>query len=179
MHCDSLYAAVPLPLLAGESLQGYVMLLAGHFQGFCRDLHNECVDACLTEMRTVPAGAAASPVSSRLEIVVREQFGKALRLNGSNADYGTLKEDFGRFDFTLDLQGGPLKPDKPHTDNLRSLNAWRNHAAHQNDIPPPAPIPPLTLANVRTWRASCDFLPTRLDDIMFQQLTSVLGRAPW
>ncbi len=36
-HCAALSGASP-----PETLQGYVMLLSGHFQGFCWDLYNEC-----------------------------------------------------------------------------------------------------------------------------------------
>ena len=39
-HCAAVFGVpAPLPLLAEEALQGYVMLLSGHFQGFCRDLY--------------------------------------------------------------------------------------------------------------------------------------------
>lgn len=51
-QCDSAVGAVadsgedvdaPEPTALGhEILQGYVMLLSGHFQGFCRDLYSEC-----------------------------------------------------------------------------------------------------------------------------------------
>jgi len=42
-QCAATLAIAPLPNLADENLRGYVMLLSAHFQGFCRDLHTECV----------------------------------------------------------------------------------------------------------------------------------------
>src|SRR5208337_1092080 len=42
-QCAATLALVPLPKLADENLRGYVMLLSAHFQGFCRDLHTECI----------------------------------------------------------------------------------------------------------------------------------------
>jgi hypothetical protein len=37
----------------------------------------------------------------------------------------------------------------------------------------------LTLADIQTWRASCDGLATSLDAIMRQEMTRILGVAPW
>ena len=78
-HCVALFAAPlaaaapgaasPAPPLAQESLQGYVMLLSGHFQGFCRDLYTECAQICAA---TVPAGLLAT---------MQAQFAAQLKLN--------------------------------------------------------------------------------------------------
>src|SRR5205807_754221 len=57
-HCIAAAALVPPnPHLAEESLRSYVMLLSGHFQGFCRDLYGECSQACAS---AVPAGLLAT-----------------------------------------------------------------------------------------------------------------------
>jgi hypothetical protein len=46
-------AAVPLvPALVDENLRAYVLLLAAHFQGFCRDLHTECAQIISSKIRT-------------------------------------------------------------------------------------------------------------------------------
>src|ERR687891_118242 len=42
--------------------QAYAVLLSAQFQGFCRDLHSECIDHVV----------AATPV--HLQVVLREQF---------------------------------------------------------------------------------------------------------
>ena len=57
----------------------YVMLLSGHFQGFCRDLHTECVDHIVNAMS--PAIPAA------LLSVVRTEFLRARQL-----DEATLRQ---------------------------------------------------------------------------------------
>ena len=59
--------AVPPPL-SEAFLQGYVMLLSGHFQGFCRDLYTECSQVLI---EAVPAN---------LKATVQFQFATELRL---------------------------------------------------------------------------------------------------
>lgn len=165
-HCAALFAP-PSPPLAEESLQGYVMLVSGHFQGFCRDLYSECVQLC----------AAAAPATMRTTI--QTQFAAGLALNIGNPTIENIRKDFKRFDFQLNLEGAaPGNPQR--VTYLGHLNYWRNHVAHQQATPPPAGVPAvLTLADVQAWRASCDGLAASLDDIMRQELTRILGVAPW
>ena len=155
------------PPLAQESLQGYVMLLSGHFQGFCRDLYTECVQL------------TAAAVPADMQTTVQLQFTSGLALNAGNPTVGNIRRDFERFDFLLDLNGAaPGNPQR--VTHLGHLNYWRNHIAHQKATPPPQGVPAvLTLADVQAWRASCDGLATSLDDIMGQVLTRILGAAPW
>lgn len=155
------------PPLAQESLQGYVMLVSGHFQGFCRDLYTECAQLC----------AAAVPAAMRTTI--QAQFAAGLALNTWNPTNKSIRKDFERFSFLLDL-GGAAPGNPQRVTHLGHLNYWRNHVAHQNATPPPAGVPAvLTLADIQAWRASCDGLATSLDDIMRQELTRILGAAPW
>ena len=173
-HCAALFAA-PLaaapppapPPLAYESLQGYLMLVSGHFQGFCRDLYTECAQLC----------AAAVPAT--LRTTIQAQFAAGLALNTGNPTIENIRKDFERFDFLLDLAGAaPGNPQR--VTHLGHLNYWRNHVAHQKATPPPAGVPAgLTLADIQAWRASCDGLATSLDDIMRGELTRILGAAPW
>jgi hypothetical protein len=37
--------------LIDENLRGYVLQLSAHFQGFCRDLHSECVLCVVSKVR--------------------------------------------------------------------------------------------------------------------------------
>jgi hypothetical protein len=176
-HCAALFAppaaAAPAPAslgpppLAQESLQGYVMLVGGHFQGFCRDLYTECAQLC----------AAAVPATMRTTI--QAQFAAGLALNNGNPTHEIIRKDFERFSFLLDLDGAaPGNPQR--ITHLGHLNYWRNHVAHQKATPPPAGVPAvLTLADIQTWRTSCDGLATSLDDIMKRELTRILGTAPW
>jgi hypothetical protein len=158
--------ALPPPLVQ-ESLQGYVMLVSGHFQGFCRDLYTECLQIC----------AAAVPPG--LRTTIQAQFATELKLNTANPTIANIRKDFERFGFLLDL--GAAVPGNPQrVTDLGHLNYWRNASAHQKATPPPAGVPAvLTLAVIQTWRASCDGLATSLDAIMRQELLNFLGVAPW
>jgi len=172
-HCVALFlpsgsGAAPVPsLLAEESLQGYAMLVSGHFQGFCRDLYTECSHICVAA--AVPAG---------LRPAVQAQFGAELKLNTGNPTVENIRKDFERFGFQLSLAIDPAN--LLRITHLGQLNYWRNSAAHQKTAPPPAGIPSvLTLTDVQTWRTSCDGLATSLDDIMYHQLLHLLSVAPW
>jgi len=154
------------PPLADESQQGYVMLVSGHFQGFCRDLYTECSQIC----------AAAVPVG--LRATVQAQFTAELRLNSGNPTIENIRRDFERFGFFLDL-GAAAPGNVIRVTHLGHLNYWRNSVAHQRPSPPPSGVPSiLTLADIQTWRASCDGLATSLDDIMRTELLRILGAAP-
>ena len=112
--------AVASPI-AQESLQGYVMLLSGHFQGFCRDLYTECTQIIAT---AVPPG---------LELTVQAQCAAELKLNTGNPTAENIRKDFERFGFLLGLDGGhPIR-----VTHLGHLNYWRNASAHQKATPPP------------------------------------------
>jgi hypothetical protein len=168
-HCVALFALPPAgpPQLAEESLQGYVMLVSGHFQGFCRDLYTECAQLC----------AAAVPATMRTTI--QAQFAAELCLNKGNPTAEHIRKDFERFSFLLDLAGAaPGNPQR--VTHLSHLNFWRNVVAHQRaSTPPPGAPVVLTLGDIQAWRASCDGLATSLDNIMRQELTRILGAAPW
>ena len=163
-HCAALLppSSSPLPAspsppvvtLAEESLQGYVMLLSGHFQGFCRDLYTESAQVF----------AAAVPPAMRTTI--QAQFSAGLALNAGNPTHENIRKDFERFGFLLDL--GAAVPGNPQrVTHLGHLNFWRNHVAHQKATPPPTGVPAvLALADIRSWRTSCDGLAISLDDIM-------------
>jgi len=161
----------PLPVLisplAEESLQGLVMLLSGHFQGFCRDLYTECAQICAA---TVPLG---------LSDMVLAQFAAELKLDSMNPTVETIRKDFERFGFAFDLAGAdPTNPSR--ITHLGHLNHWRNAIAHQRATSPSRHAPtPLTLANVQLWKAACDGLAGSLDGILAGKVLLILGIAPW
>src|SRR5260221_10768979 len=158
--------AGPTPLVQ-ENLQGYVMLLSGHFQGFCRDLYTECAQICAV---AVPAG---------LKTTVQAQFAAELRLNTGNPTVHNIRKDLERFGFVLDLTGAD-PANAARITHLGHLNYWRNAAAHQKATPPPPGVPGiLNLADIQVWRVACDGLAVVLDDIMQKELLRILGAAPW
>lgn len=164
-HCAASAAlAPPNALLAEESLRGYVMLLSGHFQGFCRDLYTECVQVI------------ASQAPPALQATVQAQFSAELKINTNNPTVETIRKDFERFAFTLDFDTDPANA--PRLTDLGHLNKWRNAVAHQK-VSTPAGIPALTLAGVQGWKVSCDGLAIWLDGTMYNELQRILGAAPW
>ncbi len=160
----SLVAQPPNPPLMEENLRGYAVLLSAHFQGFCRDLYTECADI------------VASKVRPSLRLLFREQFSFHLTLNHGNPSHENIKRDFQRFGFKIALDAAdPANPTRLR--HLSQLMDWRNVAAHQGNVHPPGVS--LTLANLQSWRDSCDGLAVCLDAIMYNQLRKMLRRQPW
>jgi hypothetical protein len=164
-HCVAAAAlAPPNPHLAEESMRGYVMLLSGHFQGFCRDLYTES------------GQVLTANVAPALQPPMQAHFLAEMKLNSNNPTVETLRKDFERFAFVLDFAADPANV--PRVTHLGQLNKWRNAVAHQRAAAP-AGVPPLTLTGVQSWRASCDGLATWLDGVMYNQIQRILGAAPW
>jgi hypothetical protein len=149
----SLAAAPPNAALIDENLRGNVLLLSAHFQGFCRDLHTECIQIIVSRVRR-----------PSLEILFQAQFSARRELDRGNPNFGNIVKDFNRFGFpaktVLDAAPGTAAR-KVH---LHYLNEWRNAAAHHNVVLPPGG--PLTLPMIQAWRVSCDGLATSLDGLM-------------
>jgi hypothetical protein len=160
----------PNPELEDENLRGYVMLLAAHFQGFCRDLHSECIQA----------SAIAIPAPMLLMFQTLCQQGR--ELDKTNAKYAGIKADYERFglDLTVTLRADPttVARNDGYITQINHLNAWRNYAAHHNALPPPYGGP-FSLPTVRLWKDSCNGLAIELDRIMYNQLQTLTGVAPW
>src|SRR5580700_2423715 len=74
----------------------YAVLLAAQFQGFCRDLHSECVAYLASVVATHPA----------LRDVLQDEFNLGRQLDRGNAQSGSLGADFGRLgiDFWPELE---------------------------------------------------------------------------
>jgi hypothetical protein len=66
-HCGALFALASPSPLAPESLQGYVMLVSGHFQGFCRDLYTECAQICTAALSAGLQPATGMPTLNPTE----------------------------------------------------------------------------------------------------------------
>lgn len=166
-QCDAVFAlAPPSPELADENLRAYTMLLSAHWQGFCRDLHTECVQIV----------AAATPPA--MQLMIQGQCLAERQLDGANPSYETIRRDFERFDFDLKPLLDASPANAPRITRLGHLNKWRNYAAHHKTTLPPDGGP-LSLATVRLWRTSCTELAAELDGIMYNQLQVLTGAAPW
>ena len=147
----------------------YATLLSSHFQGFCRDLHSECIDLIVA---IVPAQA---------RFFVREEFVWNRSLDRGNPHPGAIGADFNRLGidfwtavYALDARNGRRR------EALQELIDWRNAIAHQ-DFDPVAlgGVPTLHLARVRTWRSAVHALARYFDQAMYNYLEALLGGAPW
>jgi hypothetical protein len=163
-QCAAGHAALPAnPELVDENLRAYVLLTAAHFQRFCRDLYTEC------------AQLIASAVPASFQKVVQKQFTTNLSLNQGNATEQTITEDFGRVVVGLDLRGADPRNSRRLAD-LASLNSFRNIAAHHKPLAP-STFP--DLVTIRTWKNSCSALAISLDQILYNELSPILGHEPW
>jgi hypothetical protein len=112
----SLVLVPPQPNLVDENLRAYALLLSAHFQGFCRDLYTECALAVIAKVRRT------------LRTLIEHQFTAGRKLDHGNPNVKNLRDDFERFEFTLDLyRADPANP--PRLAHLDELNRWRNVAA--------------------------------------------------
>jgi hypothetical protein len=162
------------PAARQQLTDAYLVLLAGCFQRFCRDLHREAVIFAAAQVR--PAGM--SPV-------VSEALRHAMALDRGNAQPSAVSADFDRFG--LDLWAELVRRDSANQRrrrHLEELNVWRSAIAHQQFRLRPAHTAVVagttrSLTNVRRWRASCSALARHIDAVICGQLTTLTGNPAW
>jgi hypothetical protein len=147
----------------------YAVLMSSQFQGFCRDLHDECVDSLV------------QPVTlARLQTAVRESLVRDRKLDRGNASSGNIGSDYNRLGifFWDEVKAfdsrGPSRQSR-----LEDLNKWRNAIAHQDFDPSILGTAPLQLRRVKGWRSACDGLASSFDEVMRIHIQSVIGQSPW
>ncbi len=152
-----------------------VLRLAAEFQGFCRDLHDECI-LILVRGMGLPAG--------RLEDIVLLEFSASRRLDSGNASPGGIGTDFARLGMTLwpDIKRHYAARGPQWNERLEILNTARNGIAH-DDQAKLAEVRsrgwPLTLPGARRLRRSLDGLAKGMDTVCRDHLASLLKMAPW
>lgn len=147
----------------------YAALLSSQFQGFCRDLHSECVDYVVA---TTPAN---------LQTLLRAQFTWGRALDRGNPSAGNIGSDFGRFGiaFWSEVHADHRQNDR-RQELLNELIEWRNAVAHQDFDPARlGGTTTLHLAKVRLWRSALNRLARSFDNVMRDHLHSLLGTPPW
>jgi len=147
----------------------YAVLLSSQFQGFCRDLHSECVD-CLVR--------AVLPVA--LQEVIRAELLLDRALDRGNPNAGNLGSDFNRLGvkFWHEVKReGALN--RRRESRLEALAAWRNAIAHQDFDPTKLEPERLDLRTIRSWWSSCGALAGSFDVVMKGDLRSATGSEPW
>lgn len=147
----------------------YATLLSSHFQGFCRDLHSECIEGIVS----------ISPL--QIQWFLRLEFTLNRSLGRGNPHPGAIGADFKRL-------GVNFWPEVDALDGrsvrrralLQELVDWKNAIAHQ-DFDPVAPTgnPVLHLATVKSWRSALNGLARTFDQAMYNYLQPLLGTAPW
>jgi len=149
--------------------QGYAVLLASQFQGFCRDLHSESA-AYLIDILEPPS----------MRPIVRAEFTRERKLDRGNANPGSLGEDFGRLGIEFWSEVKKLNPkNSARNQALAMLITWRNAIAHQDFDPVKLGSTKLGLAQVRKWRVACERLARAFDLVMRNHIRSVTGKTPW
>lgn len=148
----------------------YAVLLAAQFQGFCRDIHTECVEFMSN---------AVSPTA--LQPVLRAEFTHGRQLDKGNAQPGSIGADFGRLGVNLWSDVDAHHPDNSQRKRaIIELNEWRNAIVHQTLDPAKlGGTTTLRLSRVRDWRRSCDQLARSIDEVMRNYLAALLGVSPW
>jgi hypothetical protein len=151
--------------------QAYAVLLSSQFQGFCRDLHDNCVDWLVA--------ATASPA---LAAIHRGNLLFGRKLDTGNPNPGNIGSDYCRFELPFWTAVDAEHPRNPQRRRaLEDLNRWRNAIAHSAFTPAMyrGGRPSLQLAEVQDWRRACDGLARSIDAVMRAHLLSVTGAAPW
>ena len=145
----------------------YAALLSSQFQGFCRDLHSECVDHLV----------AVLPVN--FQTFLRAELVRDRKLDKGNPNPGNIGADFNRLGVYFWTDVKALRPaNDTRQAALEELNVWRNAIAHQN-FALLGDNSSLRLATVRRWRSATDGLAKRFDRVMRVHLKAVLGKRPW
>ena len=149
--------------------RAYAVLLAAQFQGFCRDLHDECIRAV----------ASVAPLGVRDVVEVGLVFGR--KLDRGNATDLTIREDFQRLGMELWVAAVAAEPQAAvWRRRLDELNVWRNAIAHDDFNPARlGGTIVLRLERVRRWRRACSRLAQVFDRVCAQQLQPRLGFLPW
>ncbi|MCG8916716.1 hypothetical protein L6E12_13035 [Actinokineospora sp. PR83] len=162
---------------ADELAHVVLLRLAAEFQGFCRDLHNECIDVIFGEF--------AAP-NRRLELLVSNQnmrYGR--RLDTGNATKDGIGSDFLRLGLRMwvVLESALRDQVQEWLLTVHLLNAARNAIAHNVD----AKLDQLrqdghslSLSTALRWRSSLDALAVGMDTVCNAHLRFLLPEVtPW
>lgn len=158
-----------------EELNHAIFLrLAAEFQGCCRDMHTECIEALVAGMH----------LGGSLETIVTAEFGARRRLDAGSASPGTIGADFARLGLTLWPDLGRRYPRRSRlwNANLTFLHTARDGIVHDDQLKlaeVQASWATLTLPSARYLRRSLDGLAKGMDTVCGEHLRNVLGTLPW
>ena len=151
--------------------RAYAVMLAAQFQGFCRDLHDECVNHILATIAPPPG----------LQKIMFSELTRGRLLDRGNAQPGSIGADFGRFEVRFWDEVKAYDPRNATRMNLlEELNLWRNAIVHQDlDGSKLGGTTILRLQQVRRWRGACNRLARAFDEVMRRHLETLTGSTPW
>ncbi len=150
--------------------QAYAVLLSSQLQGFCRDLHSECIDH-LVRTAVTPA----------LHGIFQNDLRLHRRLQTGNPNPANIGADFNRLGLVFWTEVENHDPrNTSRRQLLETLNTWRNAIAHQ-DLDPAklGGRTTLLLQEVRSWRSACDGLARSFDAVLRLHLRTLTGSFPW
>ncbi|MGW1346958.1 hypothetical protein ACWCOV_38305 [Kribbella sp. NPDC002412] len=161
--------------LTVEVNHALIVRLAAEFQGYCRDLHDEAIDAFLNSKLSSEAQTAT---------VVRALLTTGRKLDIGNANWGNIGSDFAKFGVSVatELKAAYPRRYRGWTGKLDRLILARNAIAHQNpaDLAEASALQPLTLATFRNWRSALNGVAIGLDRVVGTYLKDLDGTvAPW
>ena len=150
--------------------RAYAVAITSQFQGFCRDLHTECVE--------VIAAQVADP---KIAEIVADRFLADRQLDRGNAQPSSIGSDFARFDIKLWQTIAASDPNWPADHNdLARLNLWRNAIVHEKlDAATLGGTVQVSFKSLRDWRVTCDRLAITFDGVLGSQLQGLTNGAPW
>jgi len=154
-------------------VDGGIVLLAGHFQRYCREVYGEAVGFLAGQIQPTSAGSVLGDL-----LMERPALGRG------NANSLTLGNDFKRMH--LNIWKALERRDQRNLDRMRrinQLNTWRNAVAHQ-DVPPPSSAQLIRgtdrdVRSLHTWRHSCSALVHDIDAVVNQHMIVLAGRRAW
>jgi len=147
----------------------FTALLSSQFQGFCRDLHSECIDHIV------------SIIPAQLRGFLRVELIWNRGLSRGNPHPGAIGSDFNRLgvDFWPEVYALDARNER-RRELLQELIDWRNAIAHQDFDPVTSGgNATLHLARVKSWRNSVGALARFFDQAMYNYLSGLLNTAPW
>ena len=160
-------AAKPVKRVAAEEIaRAYVLMLSGHFQGFCRELYSEAADALVTHLEKARKGLAA---------VLKFQAAAQLRLDHGNPTWDNIRTDYDRVGVNLRVQLGEVPELPALLRQLAEMNRIRNAIAH--DDRKTADV--IDLDEALVWRNTCAELAVLIDASTCRKLTKTLRKPPW
>jgi hypothetical protein len=151
-----------------------IVLLAGHFQGCCRELH--------TEAAGFMAGCVRPAITSNL---VHTLLLHQRALSRGNAHPAALAADFARLGVDVWDELGRRNPrNAVRRLRIEQLNVWRNAIAHQdfafsNSQTATTSGMARDWRSLRIWRHSCSALVHELDAVVKRHLTGLADEPPW